>query len=500
MADTAIAEMPNRKPRASRRALKDKNPSGNSANILAGKVSDATPSPIQTPSDSNPAKENHESLSQTRTSPKKSAKAAASKKQAKQKKTQPSSFEKELEEMQEKLQAMKLEKEKTEELLKEKDEILKTKEEDLAMKGREQDKLQMELKKLQKIKEFKPTMAFPIAQPVQDKKKKGCPEKKRPAPAYILWCKDQWAEIKKENPEADFKEVSNFLGAKWKNVSAEEKKPYEERYQAEKEAYLKVTTKEKREVEAMHLLEEENKQKTAMELLEQYLQFKQEAEMENKKTKKEKDPSKPKHPMSAFFLFTNDRRPALAAENKTVTEVAKITGEEWKNMTEVQKLPYEEMARKNKEKYMQEMEVYKQNKEEEASNLKKEEEELMKLQKHEALQLLKKKEKTENIIKKTKEEQKKKKKEDMKNVDPNKPKKPASSYLLFSKEARKALLEERPGTNSTTITAMISLKWKEMKEEEKKGWNEKAAEAMEAYKKEVEEYNKSAAAASTSVN
>ncbi|CAN6693559.1 unnamed protein product [Malus baccata var. baccata] len=150
--------MPNRKPRASRRALKDKNPSGNAANILAGKVLDAAPSPIQTPWDSNPEKENHASLSQTRTSPKKSAKAAASKKQAKQKKTQPSSFEKELEEMQEKLQAMKLEKEKTLELLKEKNEILKTKEEDLAMKGREQDKLQMELKKLQKLKEFKPTV------------------------------------------------------------------------------------------------------------------------------------------------------------------------------------------------------------------------------------------------------------------------------------------------------------------------------------------------------
>ncbi|TQD87536.1 hypothetical protein C1H46_026953 [Malus baccata] len=150
--------MPNRKPRASRRALKDKNSSGNAANILAGKVLDAAPSPIQTPWDSNPEKENHASLSQTRTSPKKSAKAAASKKQAKQKKTQPSSFEKELEEMQEKLQAMKLEKEKTLELLKEKNEILKTKEEDLAMKGREQDKLQMELKKLPKLKEFKPTV------------------------------------------------------------------------------------------------------------------------------------------------------------------------------------------------------------------------------------------------------------------------------------------------------------------------------------------------------
>ena len=73
------------------------------------------------------------------------------------------------------------------------------------------------------------------------------------------------------------------MGTKWKTISAEEKKPYEEKYQAEKEAYLQIVGKEKRENEAMRLLEEEQKQKTAMELLEQYLQFKQEAEKENKK-------------------------------------------------------------------------------------------------------------------------------------------------------------------------------------------------------------------------
>jgi upstream-binding transcription factor len=91
-------------------------------------------------------------------------------------------------------------------------------------------------------------------------------------------------QIKKENPEAEFKEISNILGAKWKNVTAEEKKPYEDKYQAEKEAYMQVMAKEKRQCEAMKLFDEENKQKTAMELLEQYLQFKQEAEKETKKT------------------------------------------------------------------------------------------------------------------------------------------------------------------------------------------------------------------------
>ncbi|KAG7956371.1 hypothetical protein I3843_11G120900 [Carya illinoinensis] len=497
VAEMPIGPVPTKKTRNNRKALKEKNPSAKEVNILPGKVSEPSPIPV-TPAD-NPEKENHESLSQPRSSPKKGK--AASKKQSKK---QPQSFENELLEMQEKLQQLRLEKDKTEELLKAKDEMLKHKEEELENRDRQHENLQMELKKLQKLKEFKPTVTFPIIgqflgdkeqDKKENKKKKGCPEKKKPSPPYILWCKDNWNEAKKENPEAEFKEISNILGAKWKNVTAEEKKPYEEKYQAEKEVYLQVIAKEKRESEAMKLLEDEHKQKTAMELLEQYLHFKQEAEKETKK-KKDKDPLKPKHPMSAFFLFTNDRRAALLAEKKNVLEVARITGEEWKNMTEEQKGPYEEMAKKNKEKYLQEMEAYKLKKDEEATNLRKEEEEQMKLQKHEAFQLLKKKEKTENIIKKTKENRQKKKqqqKEDNKS-DPNKPKRPASSFFLFSKDARKNLLEERPGINNSTLNALISVKWKELNELERKTWNDKAAEAMEAYKKELEDYNKSAAA------
>lgn len=81
--------------------------------------------------------------------------------------------------------------------------------------------------------------------------------------------------------------MASILAAKWKALTPEEKKPYEEKYQIEKAAYAKIVGNEKREIEAMKLLEEDQKQKTAMELLEQYLQFKQEAEKEgdNKKNK-----------------------------------------------------------------------------------------------------------------------------------------------------------------------------------------------------------------------
>lgn len=101
----------------------------------------------------------------------------------------------------------------------------------------------------------------------------------------VILLRDALMQIKKANPEAEFKDISNMLGAKWKTISAEEKKPYEEKYVIEKEAYLRVMAKEKRESEAMKLLEDEQKQKTAMELLEQYMQFKLETEKECKKNK-----------------------------------------------------------------------------------------------------------------------------------------------------------------------------------------------------------------------
>ncbi|KAI3713545.1 hypothetical protein L1987_72123 [Smallanthus sonchifolius] len=386
MADLAIADfvaIPTKK--RTRKPLNPKTCSTSESNIVAGAIS----LPEKLPEIS-AGKENSESLSQH-----KSTKIKKPSKAKKQPQPDPEtfSFEKELKEMQEKLEKMTLEKQQAVELLK-----LKTQE--LESHNKEQEKIKMELKKLQKMKEFKPTMT----------------------------------------------------------LTAEEKKPYEEKYQTEKAVHSKIVGNEKRENEAMKLLEEEQKQKMAMELLEQYLQFKQESEKDgdHKKNKKEKDPLKPKRPESAYFLFMNERRAALIAENKSVVEIAKITGEEWKNMTEKQKARYEKASKKKNEKYTQEMEVYNQNKEHEAEISKKEEDELLKVLKQEALQLLKKKEKTETIIKKTKEKKKKNKKID----DPNKPKRPASSFILFSKEIRKDLLKEKPGISNAQLTALISVKWK----------------------------------------
>lgn len=133
--------IPTKKPR-SRKALKEKNPSSNEANILAGTLQES--SPLAAAPANSAEKEN---LSQPKSQKKK--KKGASK--AKHQPSEVSSFEKEMQEMQEKMEKLMIEKEQTEEMLKAREEALEQKE-------KEQEKLKIELKKLQKMKEFKPTM------------------------------------------------------------------------------------------------------------------------------------------------------------------------------------------------------------------------------------------------------------------------------------------------------------------------------------------------------
>ncbi|XP_026415867.1 high mobility group B protein 6-like [Papaver somniferum] len=102
---------------------------------------------------------------------------------------------------------------------------------------------------------------------------------KKPSSAYVLWCKDRWAEVKKENPDAEFKEVSNILGSKWKNEGA-------------------GSIKDEKAIDNIHKHE-------ALLMLKK--KEKSEKIIKNKKKLKGEtgavDPNKPKRPASSFILF-----------------------------------------------------------------------------------------------------------------------------------------------------------------------------------------------------
>ncbi|ELW70228.1 High mobility group protein B1 [Tupaia chinensis] len=76
--------------------------------------------------------------------------------------------------------------------------------------------------------------------------------------------------------------------------------------------------------------------------------------------KKFKDPSAPKRPPSAFFLFCSEYRPEIKGERpgRFIGDVAKRLGEMWNNTAADGKQPYEKNAAKLKGKYEKDIAAY----------------------------------------------------------------------------------------------------------------------------------------------
>ncbi len=74
--------------------------------------------------------------------------------------------------------------------------------------------------------------------------------------------------------------------------------------------------------------------------------------------------------------------------------------------------------------------------------------------------------------------------------DPNKPKRPLSSYTLFCNDVRTEILKDNPqlSKNFSKMNKTLGQKWKEL--ENKQKYIEQAQEARNKYEEELEEYNK----------
>lgn len=72
--------------------------------------------------------------------------------------------------------------------------------------------------------------------------------------------------------------------------------------------------------------------------------------------------------------------------------------------------------------------------------------------------------------------------------DPNAPKRNMSAYFLYSIEARQAVKEENPEASFGDIARLISEKFKNLSEKERKIWDGKAAADKERYNAEIAEY------------
>jgi len=150
---------------------------------------------------------------------------------------------------------------------------------------------------------------------------------------YGFFVKMCYEEHKKKYPNENVQvtEISKKCSEKWKTMTPAEKQRFVELAQKDAERY-------QAEVAALG----------------------GEGEMKKRKRGK-KDVNAPRRPLSAFFFFSQVKRPEVQQGHPEwrVGQVAQELGRQWKELTETEKKRYEEMVTKDKARYEIEMRDYK---------------------------------------------------------------------------------------------------------------------------------------------
>lgn len=152
---------------------------------------------------------------------------------------------------------------------------------------------------------------------------------KKPLSAYMMYC----AEARPALKGMPVTQQAKQLGAQWKSLDPAVKGAFEEAAKAAKHAW---------------------------ELANPEAAKKKPAAKKARAPKAKKDPNAPKKPLSAYIIFTKERRSAVVAENPglSLTEVTKELGARWKAIGAEEKSVFEAKAKEDKARYAVEMEAY----------------------------------------------------------------------------------------------------------------------------------------------
>eukprot|EP00041_Stephanoeca_diplocostata_P000449 m.14805 g.14805 ORF g.14805 m.14805 type:complete len:555 (-) comp10534_c0_seq2:457-2121(-) len=129
---------------------------------------------------------------------------------------------------------------------------------------------------------------------------------------------------------------------------------------------------------------------------------------EKPKKRKNQDPNRPRRAMSSFLYYARQKRPELIKTGLTFVDAQRRMAEEWKAMSKEERQPFEDIAEMERQRYKEQMETY------------------------------------------TPEEENQDDAVDTKVDDPNRPKRPPSSFLLFCKQNRARVKEQ---VNQAQVTA-----------------------------------------------
>jgi high mobility group protein B1 len=149
---------------------------------------------------------------------------------------------------------------------------------------------------------------------------------------FVQTCREEHRK-KHPNENVNFTEFSKKCAERWKQMTDKEKKRFSEMADKDKQRFDKEMSSYTPPV----------------------------GESSGRGKRKKKDPNAPKRPLSAFFLFCQDERPAVKElhPSYSVGDVAKDLGEKWNKILPENKHKYELKAQQAKGEYEKVMQVYK---------------------------------------------------------------------------------------------------------------------------------------------
>jgi len=187
-----------------------------------------------------------------------------------------------------------------------------------------------------------------------------------------------------------------------------------------------------------------------------------------RKAKAPKDLNAPKKNLSGYFIFTQERRPALKAQHpdKKLTALTTIMAKEWKEMDDATKKGFQARSDADKATYQVKLAEYQK-----TENYTKFQSKLSVWKRESNLTAEK------NAAKKPK--------------DKNAPKQSPTGYFLFTAEIRASVTAANPTLKVTQLAKLFGEKWKALDDDKKKQYTDEAARLKIEHKTTVEEYQKS---------
>lgn len=219
-----------------------------------------------------------------------------------------------------------------------------------------------------------------VVRPFKNAKDKNAPVKRRSA--YIFYCMAERDNVKKKYPEYKVTDISVELGFRWKQLSDEEKKPFQEKSEADKKRYEKEMSKykhtkvaKKRGSSGFNMfcyekrddVKEKNEDKSSKEVTKMLSsmwkklsdkdkqKYKKLAEEKNKKSEDSDaedadDENDTKKPLTGYNLYVNENKPVFKKENPKMKtkDLAEFVAKKWNALSEKDKKEYNMKALKMK--------------------------------------------------------------------------------------------------------------------------------------------------------